>query len=306
MIARCRSIANRLRWLRWIRVPLLLAGLLLVSSLTGCMERLYFIPTQGMTPVSRAAPGTLAIDFNSKDSTRLHGWLIPAYGDPSQIHRHATVLHLHGNAGNILSHDWFTAHLPPAGFNVFLFDYRGYGQSGGSARKRGPLLEDAHAALDMLLAHEDIDPGRIGLYAQSLGGALGLCLMAERSEIRAAVVESAFDDWQTIAANALGGDPPGWVARTFARMLIPSGKRPLDSIQQIKQPVLLAHGTDDRVVPISHGRRLAANGGASVQLIEFEGGQHNTLRTSHPEYEQSQIEFLSSHLKPLPDQSSGF
>jgi predicted dehydrogenase len=61
---------------------------------------------------------------------------------------------------------------------------------------------------------DDVDPARIGLFGQSLGGAIGLNVMAERDEIRAAVIVSAFTSWREIAAESLGGGKPGWVSRS--------------------------------------------------------------------------------------------
>ncbi|MHC4992168.1 MAG: alpha/beta hydrolase [Planctomycetota bacterium] len=175
--------------------------LVVPASVTGCMERLFFYPTRGPTPVR---PGTEPVRMTSADGTPLFGWFVPSRSD--RVDRAPTILHVHGNAGNIESHFWFTEYLPAAGFNLFIFDFRGYGESGGHARRRRPLIKDTHAALDALLARDDVDPARIGLYGQSLGGAIGLSVMAERPEIAAAVIESAFASWRDMAANALGGD----------------------------------------------------------------------------------------------------
>jgi dipeptidyl aminopeptidase/acylaminoacyl peptidase len=274
-------------------------GAILALRLTRTMERLFFVPTAGPTPLSKAPPGAEAVRFASLDGTELSGWFVPAAGAEDAAARRArpTVLHLHGNAGNVTDHAWFTAYLPPAGFNVFVFDYRGYGESAGAPRRREELLDDARAALDHLLARPDVDPARIGLYAQSLGGALGLVLMAERSELRAGVFESAFASWRDVAANAVGGDPPMLPARWLAGLLIPDHARPLDAIVRIERPLLLLHGDADATVPASHGRRLAAAAGPSARLVLLPGGAHNTLRDTHPEVEPLVIEFLAAGLE---------
>src|SRR2546426_10629040 len=143
--------------------------------LTGCMERLFYYPERGPTPPPRNFLGAESVWFASRDGTRLHGWFMPAQWGESK--NAPTILHAHGNAGNITSHIWFTEYLPKAGFNLFIFDYRGYGQSEGAARSRKPLIEDTHAALDAILARKDIDAARIGMYGQSLGGSIGLNVM---------------------------------------------------------------------------------------------------------------------------------
>src|SRR5262245_20500306 len=169
-------------WLARLACLLLIAGFVLWIS--GCMERMFYHPTRGLTPVPAELPGGEGVWFTSADRTRLFGWFIPAApresGTSGALGASVpTILHVHGNAGNIESHSWFTEYLPAAGFNVFIFDYRGYGQSEGHARRRGPLIEDTHAALDYLLTRDDIDPHRIGMYGQSLGGSIGLNVMAE-------------------------------------------------------------------------------------------------------------------------------
>ncbi|MHC4429578.1 MAG: alpha/beta hydrolase [Planctomycetota bacterium] len=287
--AKPRSNARRIRHAAGLVV---LLGLLGTLTISGCMERLFYLPSPGTTPppVELGAEG---VWFQSADGTKLFGWFIPAAGpaDPPA----PTVLHVHGNAGNLEGHIGFTDYLPAAGFNLFVFDYRGYGQSEGRARRREPLVADSHAALDALLARDDVDPERLGMYGQSLGGSIGLLLMAERDEIRAAVIESPFTSWREIAAAAVGGDPPGAVSRFLAGCLIKDHLRPIDAIERIERPILIIHGTADRTIPVSHGRRLAA-AAPNAEFVELPGGDHNTLRWSHPEVDRLTIEFLHRHL----------
>lgn len=263
--------------------------------LTGYMETLFYHPTPGnMTPPPNFR-NVESITFFSEDGTKLHGWFIPAQNQASPSEA-ATILHVHGNAGNIESHIWFTEYLPQAGFNLFTFDYRGYGQSEGSARSRKPLIDDTNAALEALLARQDIDHSRIGMYGQSLGGAIGLNVMAQRPEIKAAVLESSFASWREVAASAVGGDPPNILGRGLARLLIKDSHKPVDAISQIDMPILIFHGSNDSLVPISHGRRLA-DAGPMAELVEFEGGEHNSLRATHAELESLTIEFFYKHLQ---------
>jgi dipeptidyl aminopeptidase/acylaminoacyl peptidase len=258
------------------------------------MERLFYLPLRGDTLPPEQLHDVESVFFESRDRTRLHGWFIPALGTVPGS-KAPTILHVHGNAGNIESHVAFSAWLAPAGFNVFIFDYRGYGRSAGSARSRGPLIEDTEAALDALLRHPAVDPARIGMYGQSLGGAIGLDVMARRPEIRAAVIESAFASWRDIAANAVAGDPPNAGARALAAVLISDAHRPEDAVRRIDRPILILHGSDDSIVPVSHGRRLAA-AAPHARLVEVPGGEHNSLRFEHPEVDRVTVEFLRENL----------
>jgi hypothetical protein len=278
-----------------LRLSILLAIALVVLWMTGCMERLFYHPTRGSTPPPTEWPDAEGVHFNSADGTTLFGWFIPARSAAIGGNA-ATIIHVHGNAGNIESHIWFTEYLPDAGFNLFVFDYRGYGQSEGSARDRGDLIADTEAALDAMLARGDVDPNRIGVYGQSLGGSIALNVMADRSEIGAAVIESAFTGWRAIAADALGGGP---VARGLAAICIPAGHRAIEAIARIDRPILILHGTQDSVIPVHHGRELA-RAAPNAELIELAGGDHNTLRSTHPRMERRVIEFFRDHLGESP------
>lgn len=277
----------------WVRILIILTIIIGAGWLTGCMERMFYIPTRESTPASMGPPGTKSVWFTSEDGTRLHGWFMPARNRQDSDQPAPTILHVHGNAGSVRSHAWFTEHLPPAGFNVFLFDFRGYGESEGRPTRRRPLIADTHAALDAILERDDVDPDRIGMYAQSLGAAIGVNVMAERDELRAAVLESPFASWREIAADAIGGGP---IARTLAAVLIPDHSRPDEAMKRIDRPILIVHGKDDRIVPIHHGQAMSRAGGENVELHEFDAGNHNVLRQTHPEVDDLTIDFLRKHL----------
>ncbi len=309
-----------------LRPVIVIAAIVAVLWVTGCMERLFYHPSPGPATPPAHLRDVESVYFDSADGTRLHGWFIPARGlataaravpplplppgegrvsegdSPGrgegaiEVPSAPTILHVHGNAGNVESHVGFTEHLPAAGFNLFIFDYRGYGQSAGTPRRRGPLIADTHAALDALLTRDDLDPARLGLYGQSLGGSIALNVMADRPELRVAVIESAFASWRLMAANAVGGDPPNPLARALAAILIKDDRRPDEAIARVGRPILILHGTADSIIPVSHGRRLAEASGGHAELIELPGGDHNSLRSTHPEADDLMIDFFRRHL----------
>ncbi|UCG33952.1 MAG: alpha/beta hydrolase, partial [Phycisphaerales bacterium] len=132
-------------------------------------DRLFYYPTV-KTYESPESSGLAAepVYFQSADRVRLHGLFFPAAESPR-----GTVLHFHGNAGNVTGHWPFIAWLPPAGWNVLCFDYRGFGCSQGRISQRGSVL-DVHAALDYVLSRPDVDPARVVAFGQSLGGAVAV------------------------------------------------------------------------------------------------------------------------------------
>lgn len=106
---------------------LLLASLCLV----GC-SGLLFYPEPGL-PITPARAGLeyRDIELRAADGTRLHAWWLPA---KAGVQVKGTVLHLHGNGGNLAWHLGGVHWLPEQGYQVLMLDYRGYGLSEGKPR----------------------------------------------------------------------------------------------------------------------------------------------------------------------------
>lgn len=267
---RLGRLATRTR--RLLIFVLLLA---LVTRLTGLAESLFYWPT-GSTP----EPGPFAEDvwFTNAEGLRLHGWFMRARGlkpgEPAPA-----VLHIHGNAGNVSDHDSFSRFLTDAGMHVFIFDYRGYGQSeSGGLLRRDNLLRDADAALDALLARPDVDGDRVGVYGVSLGGAFAIPLAAQRPEVRALVTLSAFSSWTGVANDHV--PVLGW-------LIMPNGWQPRDFSTGLQgRPWLIAHGDADDVVNVRHAHELkssADGGGVRATLSIAHGGDHNNILRTNPQ-----------------------
>ena len=114
-----------------------------------------------------------SVFFNSCDGLQLHGWFFPA-ASPAQ----GTLVHCHGNAGNVTGHYRFVAWLPRRGWNALCFDYRGYGRSEGTPTVEGAIL-DATAARAKLCELAAIKDSEMLLMGESLGGAIIIQLAAK-------------------------------------------------------------------------------------------------------------------------------
>ena len=179
------------------RTWFMLAIVILLSGCTGVFFQPHHIQVR--------TPDNLGLNyedvyFESSDGVRLHGWFLPAQA-PAQ----GTIFFLHGNAENISTHIGAVYWLPRQHFNVFLFDYRCYGLSEGTPSLPG-ALDDVESAFKQLLARKDIDPKRIVIFGQSLGGSLATYFTAttsHRSNIRALVIESTFSSYRDIAREKL-------------------------------------------------------------------------------------------------------
>ncbi|MDH5707916.1 MAG: alpha/beta hydrolase [Hylemonella sp.] len=232
----------------------LLLALLCAWLLSGCTS-MFFQPMQAWVRTPADVGLTYEdVRLRSDDGVRLSAWFLPAPGEAQ-----ATVLFLHGNAENISTHLRSVYWLPQYGFNVLLLDYRGYGRSQGKPSVAGAQT-DIDTAMRYLIARKDIDPGRIFVLAQSLGGALGLHYVAHsayRAHIKGAVIDSAFVGYRDIAREKLRGFWLSWPLAWPLGLTVTDGYRPLDAAPLISPiPLLIIHGELDQVVPVHHGDEL--------------------------------------------------
>lgn len=211
-----------------------------------------------------------SVFFAGADGAKLHGWFFP-----SSEQARGTVIHCHGNGGNITGHFEHVKWLPGCGWNVFCFDYRGYGMSSGRVTRAG-TIEDGKAAVAYVQARGDVDPERIVLLGQSLGGAVGIVVTAQCPSVRGIAVEGAFSRYR---AEAVFAARQNILTRGFAgllsKMLISDGFEPIDSVGRIApRPALFVCGTADRVVDYRQTVALYEAAGEPKSLHIIDGGGH--------------------------------
>ncbi len=270
----------------------------------GC-GRAFFYPQRAL----RLEPSTVGLDFEdvhfvAEDGVRLHGWFLPAR-ERGQAPR-ATVVFFHGNAENISTHLGAVAWLPAAGFNVFLFDYRGYGRS-----EDGPSIEGAHldgmAALREGAARADAQKVPLVVYGQSLGGAIALETVAQAQpsiSVRALIVESAFSDYRQIAREKLGSFWLTWPLKWPLSATIPDNRRPVAAAARLRAtPLLLVHGDADDVVPVHHGLSLFQASAVDTELWLLPGVRHTEAFQARA-MRSGLVEFLKAIIEGAPAQSA--
>ena len=235
--------------------------LLLLAGCTG----LVFQPLRGhlLTP-DQIGLAYRDVEIVAADGVHLHGWFLPASAP-----RQGSVLFLHGNAQNVSTHIASVAWLPAAGFDVLLLDYRGYGRSAGTPSLDGLHLDFA-AALAALLAMPDVDPQRVVVFGQSVGGAIAITALAgspDKEDVRALVVEGVFTGYRALAQEKLAGFWPTWLLQWPLSLTIDDRYRPVERIGELAPlPVLILQGTADQVVPAHHGSALFAAAGEPKRL----------------------------------------
>src|SRR5690606_1051305 len=117
-----------------------------------------------------------------------------------------TVIQFHGNAQNISTHFYSLAWLVSEGYNLFTFDYRGYGKSEGSPHQEG-VFKDALSAIEKGYEfHAKSGAGAFIIYAQSLGGIIAARALPDSSlsnKVDLLVLDSTFSSYKDIAFGKL-------------------------------------------------------------------------------------------------------
>jgi fermentation-respiration switch protein FrsA (DUF1100 family) len=225
------------------------------------MNRLLYLPARDS--VRTPSVGFTDVTVPTEDGEQLHAWWMLATA-PTIAH----VLLCHGNAGNIGDRIPHVALLSAAGFDVLAFDYRGYGRSTGRPSEHG-TYRDARAARDALLRQDGVDPTRILYLGESLGGAVALALALERPPA-GLILQSTFTSVRDLARLHYPLIP---------RALVPDAYPSLRRIRELRAPLLVLHGADDRVVPVMDGHALFEAAPDPKRIEIFAAVGHNDLIT---------------------------
>lgn len=224
-------------------------------------SHLVFFPQTGREIIATPAQVGLPyedIHLQTSDGISLHGWYIPA------LQARGTVLFLHGNAGNISHRLDSVQMLHRLGYSTLIFDYRGYGNSGGAPTEQG-TYQDAEAAWRYLTGPRHIPSCRIVVFGESLGGSVAAWLAA-RQKPAALVIASGFTSVPELGQQLYPYLPVRWLVR------IRYDTR--ENLRKVAAPVLIAHSPEDEIVPFGHGRALFAAANPPKQFLELAGG-HN-------------------------------
>jgi fermentation-respiration switch protein FrsA (DUF1100 family) len=216
--------------------------------------------------------------IHTSDAIKLHGWYIP-HKDSKR-----TLLFFHGNAGNISHRGESIKIFHRLGFNVLIFDYRGYGKSEGQPSETG-LYEDAHSAWNYLLSKKELQPDNIIIFGRSLGGAVAVKLATE-VQPDALILESVFSSAADMAKSLY----PGLYHLLVLRFDFDNKAM----IKQVHSPLLLMHSPDDEIIPFKQGKKVFLAANQPKKMIILQGNHNNGFLQSQPDYEHHLKRFILS------------
>lgn len=234
-----------------------------------------------------ATPQSAGLRFEEVAIRTADGVSLGAWWVPTREARGAVIL-AHGNAGNI-SHRLDKAQLFCAlGLSTLLFDYRGYGESGGTPSEAGTYL-DMSAAVDFATRIEGVPSSRLVFFGESLGGAVAV-EAAARSAPGGLVLESTFTSLPAMARRYYPWLPAGRLLRIRYDSL--------ERIGGVRCPVLVLHSPQDDVVPYAMGQELFAAAGDPKAFAALEGGHNDGGVTVSPGARAALEQFLDQILGP--------
>lgn len=241
-----------------IIIPTLLAGILL--TIYSFQEHLIFYPDK----LSDSYKFNFPIPFEEVTVEVEKNMAINALHFKSENAKGLVFYH-HGNAGNIQSWGNAAIHFVNLGYDVFMYDYRGYGKSKGEIKHERELHADAKFLYAYLL--KQYKEEKIILFGASLGTGIAAKLAAENSP-KKLVLETPYFNFYQVAKFHYPYIPTSWLLKYKLRT---------DRyLKEVKCPVYLIHGTEDLVVPYESSLKLKKIK-PDAELITIENGSHSNL-----------------------------
>jgi pimeloyl-ACP methyl ester carboxylesterase len=296
-------------------ILVVLAAVLVVGwALIPAIRAVSLVANASVRSAPPAVPSDLpvqTIHFQATDGVHLVGWLAVASAQAP------TIILVHGSRGTRADMLPWARFLYQAGYNVFLFDERGCGQSDGwqiTLGAKEPL--DVLGAVRYLEGRADLLVKRFGALGISQGAGVVILAAAQEPALQAIVADSAWVDQQAQIAR-MGSVALGPFALPVLPYELPvvntligadlRDVRPIAAIAHIApRAVLLIHSADDRntLTPLSGAQQLFAAAQPPKQEWIAPSGGHVGALAAHPgEYERQVLAFFATYLPPTAQKS---
>jgi uncharacterized protein len=245
--------------LKWTMMALLAFGGLTALMYLTQRKLMYFPDTARTAPAAAGFAAAEEVMLDTADGERVIAWHLPPRAN------NPVIIYFHGNGGSLRYRVERFRALTANGAGLLAVSYRGYGGSSGTPTEAG-LLADADTAY--AFAATRYPPERIVLWGESLGSGVAIALASERKVSRL-VLEAPFTSAADIGAAVYWFMP--------VRLLMKDQFRSDQRIALVAAPILILHGSNDAVVPISFGERLFALANEPKRMVRIPGGGHNDL-----------------------------
>ena len=234
---------------------------LTIVGLTTFQRRLQYLPDRRLVdPAQGGMNGAEDLRLTTDDGETLVAWYVPAKDG------HPLILYFHGNGGALVDRVPRFRALTASGYGLLAIAYRGYGGSTGSPTQKG-LMEDGETAY-LEARTRGYGGDRIVLMGESLGTGVAVALAATH-EAAAVVLDSPYSSAVEVAAAHYAVFPVKWLMFDQFRSDL--------AISDVHIPILVLHGDEDDIVPISLARQLFELANEPKTFMRVPGGKHLVL-----------------------------
>lgn len=253
-------MAKRKRLFRWIKLILMLYGLLGIA-IYYLQDMILFHPEKmEKDHTYHFAVPYREINVPYNDQSNINIIQFTPAGKPRGV-----VLYFHGNRKNIAWYARYAPNFTSHGYEVWMMDYPGYGKSTGTLTEQRLY---SYAAQLYTMAASRFAKDSIILYGKSMGTGLA-AYIASRKNCKELILETPYYSMTSLAAHYFPIYPVG----RMIHYRIPS----YEYLQRVIVPVTIFHGTADGVIPYSNAARLKPFLKPGDQFITIDGGSHNDL-----------------------------
>jgi dipeptidyl aminopeptidase/acylaminoacyl peptidase len=243
------------------------------------------------------------LTLKTAEGISLFCWLIKARG-PAK----GTVIYLHGVSECVIVGLPMAKQLHDRGYNVFLYDSRRHGNSGGSFCTYGFYEKyDTTTVINYLESRPDIQIGNVGLFGASMGAAVAIQVASIDSRIAAVVAESGFatlrtvfDDYQKRMIKLPWHYLRNLVIRRSEHLahFKANAVSPLEAVKKVHVPIFIIHGTADDRIKCSYSELVYKNANEPKELLLLPGAKHNDMaQIGGEEYARRIVDFFERHLR---------
>lgn len=256
---------------------------LFATTMYGCkfiINQLAFYPDRvDLLSKNRLPDGVEELFIDTQDRVKIQLLYLPST-DSDRV-----LIYFHGNAGNIYHRIPDLLQLQQFGINVMGVSYRGYGKSEGAPSEEG-IYQDGEAVFKYVTQALGFSQSNIIILGRSIGTTVAINSAKNRAIGGLILVTPLTSGKAHAKAVGLG----------FLSPLAGNAFDNVSKIKNVKSPLLVIHGTDDRVIPFSMGRQIFDSAQTKKQFIKIEGAGHNNLQAN---YRQEYWPAISDFIKQI-------
>ncbi len=177
------------------------------------------------------------------------------------------IFYIHGNADNLRYWGEFAKFFLDLDYDVFMYDFRGFGKSDGKIIGERNLQRDAKRLYQEML--KEYDESQIVIYGFSLGTGIAARL-ARNNQAKALILEAPYFNFIALVNYHKAYLPASWISKYKFRTN--------RYLPKVSSPLYIFHGTEDRKVPFYLGAKLKETN-ANMEFIAVKGATHNDMQS---------------------------